>query len=91
VHEGPVTLNDSFTVTLVPGQPLRVAFRGSSWTQLGTTGASRYPGMAEQIWQDPGDVTTTLHSSDDLEIGGHEENACGAKRCFDVTIAIDKH
>ena len=91
VDKGPVGLNDSFTATLVPGQPLRVAFRGSAWTQLGTTGGSQYPGMAEEVWADPGDVTTTLHSTDELAIGGHEENACEHRSCFDVTVRIDKH
>jgi hypothetical protein len=88
----PFSSHPSLDVTLVPGEPLRVAFRASAWTKFGLTGGSEFAGTAEAIWPDPPSLHATLHSTPNLAVGheGDVDHQC-ARPCFSVTISVTRH
>lgn len=80
--------DNEFDVELMPGQPLRVAARVSSWTHLG---ASNFMGTAEAIFADPASLGARIDAGPRLAIGFEDDvdKKC-RKRCFRMTVLVQR-
>jgi hypothetical protein len=86
------TLNH-FDVTLMPGQPLRVAARVSSWVprlaRLGVlTGESAFMGTAEKIWQSP-PADALIEAGSRIAVGSENDTDKQCRSaCFSVKVTV---
>ncbi len=75
-----------FTVTLLPGQPLRVAFRGSDW---GPFGSADFLGTAWGSWADPPPPQVELVATNMISVGKENDVDCSTP-CYSVIIEIER-
>jgi hypothetical protein len=86
--------NVRFSVFLVPGQTLRVAFRASDWNRPPYFGSSYFMGTAERVYRGP-DGTWANHdyvvaSNYSLVVGQETSETYCNGSCFTVTYHIQR-